>query len=102
MSQPRRANLKDIIAGAPPVVEEASLAPVVERPRGPAPGTLKDRAHQLSLYLEPPVYDQLREIGFHERRKLHGLVLEALDMLFARRGVKSIGELTGSDEYRRQ
>jgi len=34
-----------------------------QRARKPVPGALKQRAHQLSVYLEPEVYDRLRDIA---------------------------------------
>lgn len=60
--------------------------------------TLKERARQMSVYLEPPVYDQLRDLAHAERTKMHGLMLEALDLLFRQRGTRSIAQLTDPDE----
>lgn len=60
-----------------------------------AAGTLKERARQLSVYLEPPVYEQLRETAYTERTKMHALVLEGLDLLFRSRGAPTISELEG-------
>ena len=54
---------------------------------------LKQRARQMSVYLEPPVYDQLRDLAHAERTKMHGLMLEALDLLFKQRGSRSIEQL---------
>jgi hypothetical protein len=48
----------------------------------------------MSVYLEPPVYDQLRDLAHAERTKMHGLMLEALDLLFKQRGSRSIAQLT--------
>ena len=63
-------------------------------PKQPAgQGTLKQRAHQLSVYLEGPVYDRLRDIAHDERTKLHPLILEAIDLLLKKRGSPSIKEL---------
>lgn len=59
--------------------------------------TLKERARQMSVYLEPPVYDQLRDLAHAERTKMHGLMLEALDLLFRQRGARPIAQLTDSD-----
>ena len=56
-------------------------------------GTLKERAKQMSVYLEPAVYDQLRDIAYTERTKIHPLMLEAIDLLFGNRGARSIREL---------
>ena len=40
-----------------------------------------------------PVYDALRAIGYAERKKMHGLVLEAIDLLLKKRGAPSMAEL---------
>ena len=72
-------------------------------PSDPSPrraaATLKERARQMSVYLEPPVYDQLRDLAHAERTKMHGLMLEALDLLFLQRGARSIAQLTEADEH---
>jgi hypothetical protein len=52
-------------------------------------GNIKNRTHQLSVYLEPPVYNQLRELAFVERTKMHTLILEGLDLVFQTRALKS-------------
>jgi len=65
------------------------------KPRAAAkPGTLKQRAHQLSVYLEPEVADALRDIAHAERTKLHTLILEGIDAVLRRRGGASIKQLT--------
>ena len=102
MSKQPKLDLKSIVA--------ASVSPAVQRgevvalPRPSANGTarphgtLKERARQLSVYLEPPVYDQLRDLAYTERTKIHPLMLEALDLLFKQRGALSIKHLTGALE----
>jgi len=112
MSRPHKTDFKAILSGmAPAVPEETTPAPVVpatapptpvvalQRRRVPAPqpagqGTLKQRARQMSLYLEQPVYDQLRDIAHDERTKIHPLILEAIDLLLKKRGSPSIKDLT--------
>ena len=92
MSRPLRNHLREIIeAAAPP----RGNVVAIESPREPgaARPTLKERARQLSVYLEPAVYDQLRDIAYVERAKIHPLMLEALDLLFRQRGARSIAEL---------
>jgi hypothetical protein len=119
--QPKRPDLKALIAGntavaiEPEVIApepEAGPAPasaVVQLPSSsklsrtapkkaaPAPlagqGTLKQRTTQLTMYLEGPVYDQLRELAHTERKKLHPLLREGLDLLFKNRGLKSLAQL---------
>ena len=93
MSKPPRLSLKSIVAAAVPAATEAEIvrlpAPAEARPQK----TLKERAKQLSVYLEPPVYDQLRDIAYTEKTKIHPLMLEALDLLFRHRGALPIREL---------
>ncbi|MGU9982473.1 ribbon-helix-helix domain-containing protein [Phreatobacter sp. HK31-P] len=50
----------------------------------------------MSLYLEPAVYEQLRELAFTERTKIHPLLIEAIDLLFKKRGLKSVKQLEGA------
>ncbi len=109
MSKPPKLSLAAIVAAATPPerspparggaplrsAEIVPLAPVkAEPPAAPLP--LKQRARQMSVYLEPPVYDQLRDLAFAERTKMHGLMLEALDLLFKQRGSCSIEQLVKS------
>ena len=102
------------IVQAPPAVEPAPAAqaavevpaPLTPQPREvvnirtrkPAAkpagqGTLRDRSKQLSLYLEEPVYDALREIAHVERSKMHQLIVEGIDLLLKKKGSPSISEL---------
>jgi hypothetical protein len=39
------------------------------------------------------VHDQLRDLAHAERTKIHALMLEALDLLFQKRGARSIAQL---------
>jgi hypothetical protein len=120
MSKPPKTDFRALIAGqvAPAVTPEPEPAPAIEAvppaappapPRDVVPlkarrappvqkpageGTLKERAHQLSVYLEAPVYEQLREIAHVERTKLHPLILEGIDLVLKKRGAPSIKELT--------
>ena len=97
MSKPQKLSLKSIVAASvsAPASSEADvvrLAAARAEPSQPQK-TLKERAKQMSVYLEPPVYDQLRDIAYAERTKIHPLMLEALDLLFKNRGALSIREL---------
>ena len=94
MSKPLKHSLRAIIeASAPPRSNVVPLDPGPEQPQPQRRGTLKERARQLSVYLEPAVYDQLRDIAYVERTKIHPLMLEALDLLFKNRGARPIREL---------
>lgn len=107
MSKPLKPSLASIVAasassarGAGPkpvqgaeIVQLDTGAPPARRPAN----TLKTRARQMSVYLEPPVYDQLRDLAHAERTKMHALMLEALDLLFRQRGTRSIEQLTDEE-----
>ena len=96
MPKPPKLSLKSIVAAtAAPATQEAKVLPFRHEPARPESGrgTLKERTKQMSVYLEPAVYDQLRDIAHAERTKIHPLMLEALDLLFSRRGARSIREL---------
>lgn len=100
MSKSHKISLRSIVAAsvaAPVDYEERSL-PRISAVETPQPRTLKQRAKQMSVYLEPPVYDQLRDIAYAERTKIHPLMLEALDMLFRHRGARSIRQLMADAE----
>jgi hypothetical protein len=95
MPRPPKPDLSAIVARSIPSAAAARSArrkPAAPLPRKAA-GTLKERARQLSVYLEPPVYEQLREMAYAERTKMHALMLEALDLLFRGRGARTISEL---------
>jgi hypothetical protein len=40
------------------------------------------------------VHEQLRELAFSERVKMHALIMEGLDAVFLARGLKPIKDLT--------
>lgn len=100
MSKPPKLSLASIVAAAAPVSAKQQTAEIVQlnavHDTGAANkrGTLKQRAKQLSVYLEPAVHDQLRDIAYTERTKIHQLMLESLDLLFKARGALSIAQLT--------
>lgn len=98
MPKPPKLSLKSIVAATatPAIPSEAKVVHFrsePDRPAASARGTLKERSKQLSVYLDPAVYDQLRDIAYTERTKIHPLMLEALDLLFSNRGARSIQEL---------
>ncbi|KQO53678.1 MULTISPECIES: ribbon-helix-helix domain-containing protein [unclassified Methylobacterium] len=95
MPKPPRPSLASIVAGAASPGRSADIVQLDtgHTPVRKAPGTLKERARQMSVYLEPPVYDQLRDLAHTERTKMHALMLEALDLLFKQRGTMPIERL---------
>ena len=99
MSRPPKLDLAAIVAAAtPPARRSAEIVQLdLPAPRAKPNATLKQRARQMSVYLEPPVYDQLRELAHAERTKMHALMLEALDLLFKQRGARSIAQINEAE-----
>ena len=84
MSKPRRTVLSGLVTPmSGPEAEE--LKPIAQRPR----------TVQQTVYLPPAVHDQLRELAFSERVKMHALLMEGLDLVFKARGLKPLTELAG-------
>ena len=50
---------------------------------------LKERARQLTLYLDPEVYDRLRDIAHEERTKMHPLILEGIALMMKKRSKRT-------------
>ena len=46
-----------------------------------------------SLYLPEGVHEALREVAFHERCKIHDLVMQGIDLALRKRGYPSIDDL---------
>lgn len=95
---PRKAGTRSAAkANAPTGAEVVRLDLAPSDPSPARAGTLKERAKQMSVYLEPPVYDQLRDLAYAERTEMHALMLEALDLLFKQRGARSIEQVLGEN-----
>jgi hypothetical protein len=60
--------------------------------REPPDGSQKKIVHS-SLYLPEPVYEALRETAFHERRKIHDLIMEGIDAVLKKRRYPSVEDL---------
>jgi len=89
MSKSRRTVLSGVVtpllADAPPAAVTAAIET----------GRRRSATIQQTVYLPPAVHDQLRELAFVERVKMHALIMEGLDSVFRARGMKSIADLTG-------
>jgi hypothetical protein len=86
MAKPLRKSAIDMIAAATAAPLSASNEDQSEPAAAPKRRNVtKANTKQLTLYLGGPTYRQLREIAFNEDTKMHPLILEALDMLFASR-----------------
>jgi hypothetical protein len=87
VSKQRRTVLSGIVT--PPSSQE----PPPLEPE-PSPARRKARTIQQTVYLPLAVHDQLRELAFEERVKMHTLLMEGLDLVFKARGLKPLSELT--------
>ena len=62
-------------------------------PREPAGRRPRPDIVHSSLYLPDGVYEALREIAFHERVKIHDLVMQGIDAVLKKHGYPSINDL---------
>ena len=71
-----------LIAGltdpAPAPAREPAAPPVYKKEK-------KDVQHT-SIYVPREAFERLREIAFHERAKIHDLIMEGIDAVIERRG----------------
>jgi hypothetical protein len=61
-------------------------------PRKPSEGP-GPRIRHSSLYLPEAVYEALRETAFHERGKIHDLVMEGIGLALRKRGYPALDDL---------
>lgn len=97
MSAKKRTSLSDVFGHLQPAEHEPVRLPA-EPVRIPPPKevqvqTKRPGIKQQTAYLPEPIYEQLRKLGFEEKRKLHSYIMEGLDRVFAERGLPSIKEL---------
>jgi hypothetical protein len=86
MSKQRRTVLSGVVA---PLSSQEPQSPELE-----PLGRRRPRTIQQTVYLTPAVHDQLRELAFAERVKMHAILMEGLDLVFRARGLKPLSELT--------
>jgi hypothetical protein len=84
MPKPRRTVLSGVVTPFAP--DEPAAEPAAARRQA--------RTIQQTVYLPPAVHDQLRELAFSERVRMHTLLMEGLDLVFRGRGLKPIADLT--------
>jgi hypothetical protein len=87
MSKQRRTVLSGVVT---PFSSPEPQSPGPE----PSPVQRAPRTIQQTVYLPPAVHDQLRELAFAERVKMHSILMEGLDLVFRARGLKPLSELT--------
>jgi hypothetical protein len=87
----KRTSLSEVPGTVPHVVSTARSA---KRPARRGVGPRRPGLKQQTAYLPEPVYEQFRRLAFEERCKMHDLLMEGLDLVFKRRGLRSIENLT--------
>jgi hypothetical protein len=109
MSKKKRTSLEAILTDAvkdaqAPASATAPATGAEEPGPGQAPArerrprrTFEAQHKKQSVYLDEPVYEQLRRLAFDERRKMHDYLIEGLDTVFRKRGLPSIAELEKED-----
>lgn len=68
-----------------PPVRQTDARPVVKS---------KSEIVKQTVYLPPAVHEQLRQLAFEERKKMHDYLVEGLDRVFKNRGLKPYVELS--------
>ena len=89
MSKQRRTVLSGIVTPLvrEPTPVEPQSVPATEFPTRRRSAT-KDATVQQTVYLPPAVHDQLRELAFSERAKMHAFIMEGLDAVFRGKRLK--------------
>ena len=62
-------------------------------PRKPPEPPARPKIVHTSLYLPEGVHEALREIAFHERAKIHDLIVEGIALVLRKRGYPSLEDL---------
>lgn len=108
----KRTSLDSLFAGAETAVEETqtdapekepeTVSEAAEKPKtkisvrqSDAPSVKsKTEIVKQTVYLPPAVHEQLRQLAFEERKKMHDYLVEGLDRVFKNRGLKPYIELS--------
>ncbi len=94
MVKKKRTSLDAVLPPAAKKEEHVAVEPAAtDSPQQKDAPSKRPHVKQQALYLKHPVHRQLRFLAFEEDTKMHDLCLEALDLLFANRGLPSIAEL---------
>lgn len=99
MTVKKRTSLDSILTRTveqeqPAIAPVAMAAPVSAEPQ---PTGNRAGVKQQTAYLSLPIYEQLRRLGFEERKKMHDYLIEGLDLVFRKRGLPGVDELKGKE-----
>lgn len=86
----KRTGLDSLFSKPSRLIEPSSS---VSPPPAASPGGKRPGVKQQTVYLPAKIHEQLRRLAFEERAKMHDYFMEGLDLVFAKRGLPSIGEL---------
>jgi len=111
----KRTSLDSLFAGAEAAVEvqtgalekePETVSETIENPKTKTPvrqsnarqaaASVKSKGEivKQTVYLPPAVHEQLRQLAFEERKKMHDYLVEGLDRVFKNRGLKPYVELS--------
>ncbi len=99
MTVKKRTSLDSILTRTveqeqPAIAPAAMAVPVSAEPQ---PTGHRAGVKQQTAYLSLPIYEQLRRLGFEERKKMHDYLIEGLDLVFRKRGLPGVDELKGKE-----
>jgi hypothetical protein len=77
---------------SPPTTRDTPARPLGRRPR-------PDIKHT-SVYLPEAAYEALRHVAFDERRKIHDLLMEGVELALKKRGYPTIAEMKAKSKGR--
>ena len=89
----KRVSLDAVLPEVPSPAKPESPRQERSPEKRPARSVRRPGIKQQTAYLPLPVYEQLRHLAFDEKVKMHALLMEGLDRVFADRGLLSIAEL---------
>jgi len=112
----KRTSLDSLFAGAEAAIEEAQTGALEKEPQAfleapekaktetpikqpnaqQAAASVKSKSEivKQTVYLPSAVHEQLRQLAFEERKKMHDYLVEGLDRVFKNRGLKPYVELS--------
>jgi hypothetical protein len=70
----------------PPAQKAAKSATIVDLKAETEKAAKARDVQHTSVYIPRAAYERLREIAFHERKKIHDLIMEGVDATIAARG----------------
>ena len=92
-----RPSVFDQKSFSPAPTTVAEVQPTAANVAAPEPAKVDKGTIKTSTYLPREVHEMLREIAFHERSKVHDLLIEGIEHVLKTRRHPSISELKTRD-----